>query len=1008
MPRPDEFEQRASLLYNAAMTVPFPEQVLAVRRLAVAHPAAGGQGGYGPHGEVIYTRHPTGCPSVLVDSRGGAKATFMSNGSVEFRVRGADGLDVEVLRGHFDPVEKREIGVPSQDLWLRLDGAAGNPPSVASLVNPQRNLNLEPAAVKLVKLNSPNGTFWFTADFARNPATRIEAAVAFEMVLTDSGPALLRRCWLHNGGRQAVSGQVWSFFSLMGTQRFVYNKSLWYDRGLPLSPDEVVVAATVPFSTAIQVKRISARAGVNLTAGEATCDAFRFIGDCAATSLLPTAVRNGKLLPLPGDPSAFNRFSSPTIAAVRRDLRLAPGEDAVLEEALLYVTAPETLDRFAREMRSDGTGYPAVAAAFATAARNLLSCTPNVAACAAQGVQNVPGTLGRAGAMPESGPPPGTEESVEVEGFLTPASGAFRVAIPAEPAAACYLNSLWAGMGELYENCRAHGARLADGIELGTRDRAQDMWPMLKADPARIRADLLHALSFLYRTATEPIPVGTRPLTRREKLHGMFPRQYPERWLDRNTPVRNDNRPYNDSAVWMVDALLRYLRETGDRSILAETVATVRLTAPDAPETSAIVGHDERLPVWEVLLEIFACYRRHAADSPYGMIQAMFGDWADPVDMFGTSRVGDSTTRGDGRGVLVRLSCHVFCSLTATLDMLTACGFRTPRLEQELPALRQFAVDLRAAILRFAWEPEGQFVDAMHQLRADGSVPDYAAGETGYTLGSCRPQREFDGTPRTVLTPCAWGLALLRTTASWLPPVPGRDTMIRALLANVDRRCCCQTNGLLLYAPPVANTDKACRMVGRLGMLPPGCAENGEYHHAQVMMHFFRFGVPGQTDTAWEQFKPVLSSARGPELCGPFDQTSNSYACDPDDPHCGAGMNFGLSGSMDWMFELLESIAGLKLALHDPAQPDLRIEPRLPDSFGGRYFLHRVLHKADGRGGFTAVPLDLTIVPVAAGDAAGATLNGRPIERPEVADVAAHRRLDLCVRLAAANSKTTP
>jgi len=35
------------------------------------------------------------------------------------------------------------------------------------------------------------------------------------------------------------------------------------------------------------------------------------------------------------------------------------------------------------------------------------------------------------------------------------------------------------------------------------------------------------------------------------------------------------------------------------------------------------------LPVWEVLLEIFACYQRQAADSPYGMIQAMFGDWQD-------------------------------------------------------------------------------------------------------------------------------------------------------------------------------------------------------------------------------------------------------------------------------------------------------------------------------------------------------------------------------------------
>ena len=155
----------------------FRDQAADMRRVTIMHPAASGQGGYGANGEVIYTKHPIGCPSVLVDSRGGAKATFMSNGSVEFRVRGADGLEVEVLRGHFDPLEKRETGVPSQDLWLRLDGEADAPPCLASLVNPQRNLNLEPVALKLVKVTRPSCTFWFTAEFAPRPAARLEAAI---------------------------------------------------------------------------------------------------------------------------------------------------------------------------------------------------------------------------------------------------------------------------------------------------------------------------------------------------------------------------------------------------------------------------------------------------------------------------------------------------------------------------------------------------------------------------------------------------------------------------------------------------------------------------------------------------------------------------------------------------------------------------------------------------------------------------------------------------------------
>lgn len=959
------------------MSTFFSDQAHRILDLPIAHPAASGQGGYGLGGEVIYTAHPAGCPSVLVDSRDGAKVVLMSNGSVEFNVHGEDGAEVGVLRGHYDPVEKRETGVPSQDLWLSVDGtgAACRQPQVTSLVNPRRNLNLEPANIKLVKLGDPRRAFWFSATFVPFPGALLETAVAFSLVVTPAGPALLRQCLVRNAGINSVAGRIWSFFNLMGTQRFAYNKSIWYDRGLPLTPDELVVAATVPFSSALQLKRLSARASANLAAGEATCDFFRFVGDSAASSLWPDAVRNGELRQLPGAPAAFNRFSSPTITAVRRNFNLRPGETSVLEEALLYVTAPDTLARFAARMACDGTDYQAVAAAFTVAASELLTCTPDAATCvklSATASAAAPGS-----ALAET---------------------AFHVAIPADSAAELYLNSIWTGVRELYENCRAHGARLADGIELGTRDRAQDMWPMLKDDPARVRADLLHAFSFLYRTVDDTVPAGERRLTRREKLHGMFPRQYPERWFDRSIPVKNDNRPYNDSAIWFADTMLRYLRSTGDRSILTETVPTVRLTAPDTPETSAIIGHNQCLPVWEVLLEIFASYRRQALDSPYGMIQSMYGDWADPVDMFGTGRVGDDTSRCEGRGVLVRLSCHVFRTLTETIDLLAACGLRTARLERELPLLKQFAVALRTAILRWAWEPEGQFVDALHELKVDGSVPAYAAGETGYTLGSRRPEREFDGTPRTVLTPCAWGLAMLQTAASWLPELPTRDAMVKALLANVDRHCFSPTNGLNLYAPPVANNAVTRRLVGRLGMLPPGCAENGEYHHAQVMMHFFRLGVPGQAGVAWEQFKPVLSSARGPGLCGPFDQSSNSYACDAADPHCGAGMNFGLSGSMDWIFELLESAAGLRLNLHDQAQPDLCIAPNLPPQFQGRFSLRRILHKADGNGKFKAVPLCLEFASASPDEEGGITINGQPAAKAEVADLAAHSQITIQIR----------
>ena len=75
------------------------------------------------------------------------------------------------------------------------------------------------------------------------------------------------------------------------------------------------------------------------------------------------------------------------------------------------------------------------------------------------------------------------------------------------------------------------------------------------------------------------------------------------------------------------------------------------LTSRRTPETSAIIGHEQTFRVIEVVAEIFACFERHASDSPYGMAQILYGDWCDPIDMFGTSIVGDARTRGCGRGV---------------------------------------------------------------------------------------------------------------------------------------------------------------------------------------------------------------------------------------------------------------------------------------------------------------------------------------------------------------------
>jgi len=947
----------------------FAREAGEILKLPVLHRVSA-NGGYGPAGEVIYEQHPDGCPSTLVTTCGPAKATFMSNGSIAFEVKHDNGMEVVVLSPSFDATEKREINVCSNNLWLSL--ARNRQTRTAALLNPRSSGDCRPRTLKVVKLGDPTRAMWFCAEFAPFPARAFQTALRFRLALTPAGPALLRQLFVRNTGRKPLQGALWSFFNLHGTQRFVYNKEIWYDSGLPLTPTEIVVSASVPYSDVLQIKRLSSVPGPGLAALDATCDYTSFVGDSACSTLAPAAVREGKLRD--GAGRGLNRFSIATITANQFALTLAPGESTTLLQSLAYITDPRLVEQFRQKTSCRHPDYPRVLKAFLNGARQIVKETPDAAQTAALAAAEV-------GA---SRPP------------------AFVFNAPRQPVISEYAKSLWTVVAELYENCRAHGARLAQGIELGTRDRSQDMWPMMKEDPGRVRADLIHAFSFMYMT----VAAGARwskPLTRVQKLHGMYPRQFPSRWDERDKEVKNDNRPYADSAVWLVDSLNMYVRETGDVSILGERVRSVRLTTPETPETSGLVGCERSQTVAEAVLGIFACYRRHVEDSPYGLAQVMYGDWCDPVDMFGTSVAGDPATRGMGRGAQVRLSAHVFSALVNTIELLSSAKVRAA-LGRDVSAaaeqLKRLADTIRRNALRFAWEdaPNAGFISAIHELRADGSRPDYAKGEKGYTLGSASGS-DYDGAARRDLTALAYGLRMLQIERDYLAPVPKVTEKIRGLLATCDKFMFSDKLGLRLLTPPIACDENARRLVGRMGVVPAGCAENGEYHHGQMMMHRFRLLLPGQADQAWRQFKPMVSATRDESLAGPFEMPATSYASDPADPHFGKGMYFGLSGSTAWIIEFLQSIAGLELNLHDDAMPAIRFTPRLPKELGETLTLKRTVWAARPGGHYKPISLTLEIRGSAAGTPLGAfvTVNGSPVDKAEIRCLDGFDRLEVVI-----------
>ncbi len=887
-------------------------------------------GGYGPTGEVIYEKHPSGCPSTLMTSRSNSKAVFMTNGSVLFEVKTKEGMDITVLAGSFDSNEKHEINTPSSNIWFSL--GSGKKEQITSLINPGCNINCAPVSMKIVKLGDPERAMWYSFDFSPEPGVVFSTAVKYMFTETACGPAVIRQAYVKNRGKKALKGSLWAYYNLQGTQKFVYNKPLWYDAGLAVLPGETVVSCRVPYTDILQIKRVSGRASGGIKTTEASCDYTGFIGDISAFSLLPQAVKKGKFLNYSGD--RLNRFSVPTISAFRCAVDIAPGKSGVFEQSLQYLTEQGVIADFRNKSACSFPGYKHVEKAFAAAGRKLIKNTPD------------------AGAL--------INESRRAAVLSRPA---FEIAMPNSGVVTEYARSVWTGVQELYENCRAHGAMLADGIELGTRDRGQDMWPKMKENAARVREDLLHALSFRYVTVKK-WHKWSSPMTRTEKLHGMFPRQFPSRWNDRSKAVMNDNRPYNDSAVWLLNSLTKYLSETGDIGILGEKVWCVRLTNPDKPEQSGIAGLEESITIAETILEILECYGRQAKDSPYGMVQMMYGDWCDPVDMIGTSIPGDASTRGMGRGVSVRLSAHVFNSMVEAIDFIGSAEFlktASGEFKSRLDLLKNTADTLRKNIVRIGWESgkPGAFLDAIHELKKDGAKPDYNAGETGYTIGSIKA-REFDGIKRRELLTQAHCIPMLLKERAYLEPVKNGTAMLKELLQTADSALYDKELGFKLFSPPISNDENSLRLVGRMGMIPAGTAENGEYHHAQLMMHFFRVQLQGEADKAWSQFKAVISATRNESLGGPFDMPSTSYASDTDDPHYGKGMYFGLSGSTDWIIEFFQEIAGVKLALHDQNSPDIEVSPRLPAELKGELVFRRLIHRA-GKKGFEIIPFELNV-----------------------------------------------
>jgi cellobiose phosphorylase len=292
-------------------------------------------------------------------------------------------------------------------------------------------------------------------------------------------------------------------------------------------------------------------------------------------------------------------------------------------------------------------------------------------------------------------------------------------------------------------SCTARFVRALDKV--GYRDILQDLMSITPFDPKFVKTEFLNALRYQF-------------------TDGRAVRQY-ERFKDGG----HDERMYMDSPLWMVDTLVRYLRDTGDFGILKRQVPYLR-----SKKKGSVYEH--------VMRGLMSCYKFRGQK---GLCVAGHGDWNDALDGIG---------RG-GRGVSVWLSMGLVYFARELLTLAEHTGDKRGARK-----LRECIETVTKSINDNAW---------------DGKYYIYGFDDKGHAIGS---HRNTEG--RIQLNVNTW--ALMNGVAA----AAGRvGTVIRSL-EQLDTPL-----GHLLLDPPY--TDRSKHVGRIADIMPGMFENGAVYTHGQ-------------------------------------------------------------------------------------------------------------------------------------------------------------------------------
>jgi cellobiose phosphorylase len=380
---------------------------------------------------------------------------------------------------------------------------------------------------------------------------------------------------------------------------------------------------------------------------------------------------------------------------------------------------------------------------------------------------------------------------------------------------------------------------------------------------------------------------------------------------------------FNDDPLWLVLGVAAYLKETGDATILDETVKF-----SDAGEAT-LYGHLERCVQYTL-----------DRTGPHGLPLIGRADWNDCLNLNCFSETpGESfqTTENQPGGVAESVFIAGLFTLAAKeLAGIAALAGR----DADAEAYQADAEKMAAVTAEHGWDgewflraydhfgnPVGSAKSAEAQIFLEPQGMCVMAGigvattERGGLGGRGGPSEDYSG----LLAPREAPRPFVRTGAAY----PGTASMAERALASVRQRLA-TPHGIMLLQPAFTTYHVE---LGEISSYPPGYKEN-----ASVFCHtnpwvMIAEAMTGDGDCAFDFYRRINPSAR--------ESIGEVHRCEPyvyaqmiagrDAPTHGEAKNSWLTGTAAWNFvAVTQWILGIRPELHG-----LRIDPVIPSAWPG-------------------------------------------------------------------------